>query len=501
MGNKIIWGITALSHDAAITVVKGDQILFGAHAERYSRVKNDFYLNNEIVKEAMQFGYPEQIVWYEKPWLKKTRQAYSGQWKSVFSKDDIPYFYLQQFLNKPMGLLKKTFPKITYALHHRSHAAAGAYTSPYDEACVVVLDAIGEWNTCTIWKFENNNLELVSESKYPHSFGLLYSAFTQRCELKPNEEEYIMMGMAAYGEPKYKDIIYNDFIKSVYPLKLKQNVHAGIGKYLPGVKLEDLSASIQSIADDIIEEHVKQAMLLTGMKNVVYQGGVALNCVSNTSLLKHTDNIWIMPNPGDAGNSLGAAALVNKQKLDWQSPYLGTDIKGKYPIKKIIKELERKKICGVANGRAEFGPRALGNRSLLADPRGGDIKDKVNEIKRRQKFRPFAPAILKEHLHKYFELDTDDSPYMQFVCKAKPETVQKFPAIVHFDNTARVQTVGQDDNTGFRALLEKWYEKTGCPILLNTSLNIRGEPLVNNESQAKDFEEKYNIKIYTQEEN
>lgn len=497
----VVWGITALSHDAAITVIKDNEILFGAHAERYSRVKNDFYLNKEIIKEAMEFGYPEQIVWYEKPWLKKTRQAYAGQWKSVFSKDDIPYFYLQQFLKKPIGLLNKPFPKITYALHHQSHAAAGAYTSPYNEACVVVLDAIGEWNTCTIWKFENNELKLISESKYPHSFGLLYSAFTQRCQLKPNEEEYIMMGMAAYGKPVYKDIIYNDYIESVYPLKLKQNVHAGVGNYLPSAKLEDLSASIQSIADDIIEEHVKQAILLTGMKNVVYQGGVALNCVSNTKLLKHTDNIWIMPNPGDAGNSLGAAALANKQKLNWRSPYLGTDIKGTYPINKIIKELETNKICGVANGRAEFGPRALGNRSLLADPRGGDIKDKVNEIKRRQKFRPFAPAILKEHLHTYFDLDTDDSPYMQFVCDAKPDTVEKFPAIVHHDNTARVQTVGKDDNTGFRELLEKWYEKTGCPILLNTSLNIRGEPLVNNESQANDFENKYNIKVYTKEEN
>ena len=204
-----------------------------------------------------------------------------------------------------------------------------------------------------------------------------------------------------------------------------------------------------------------------------------------------------MPNPGDAGNSLGAACLRYGKPVEWESPYLGTDIEGEYPVDKIVQELLQNKICGVANGRAEFGPRALGNRSLLADPRGGDIKDKVNEIKRRQKFRPFAPAILKEHLHTYFNINRDAVPYMQYVADAKPETVEKFPAIVHFDNTARVQTVGKDDNTGFRKLLEAWYKETGCPILLNTSLNIRGEPLVNNKNDAISFNNKYNIKVFT----
>jgi carbamoyltransferase len=231
-------------------------------------------------------------------------------------------------------------------------------------------------------------------------------------------------------------------------------------------------------------------------------GGVALNCVSNTKLYELCNNIWIMPNPGDAGNSLGAALSRNNDyrgTVEWEGPFLGTNIEGKYPCVSIVQELSKNKICGVANGRAEFGPRALGNRSLLADPRGVEVKDKVNEIKKRQKFRPFAPAILEEHLHEYFNIPTDKTPYMQFVAEARMKTKKEFPAIVHADGTARVQSVSKEDNSGFRELLEMWYAKTGCPMLLNTSLNIRGEPLVNTEKHAKDFEDKYNVKVFTKE--
>jgi len=491
----IVWGITALSHDAAVSVVDNGKIVFAAHSERYSRVKNDFYLNDEIIKEALEHGQPDKIVWYEKPWLKKVRQMYAGQWKSVIDYRDIPSLYLKKWF--------KQLPKIEYALHHQSHAAAGAYTSPFDQAVVVVIDAIGEWNTCSTWEYNRQNktepLHKLYSTDYPHSFGLLYSAFTQRCDLKPNEEEYIMMGMAAYGQPKHADQIKEDLIESMYPLKLKMNPHKGIGKYLPGADPMDLAASIQQIADEFICSYVERAVKETGIRNVVYQGGVALNCVTNHELLSIVDDIWIMPNPGDAGNSLGAAALGYGAPLEWRSPFLGTDIKGNYPVEQIIAELEKNKICGVANGRAEFGPRALGNRSLLADPRGDEIKDQVNEIKKRQKFRPFAPAILQEHVHNYFDIDTSLSPYMQFVAKAKPKTIKQFPAIIHHDNTSRVQTVGKDDNPGFRKLLEQWYKKTGCPILLNTSLNIKGEPLVNNKQHAQDFEKKYNVKVFTGE--
>jgi len=223
-------------------------------------------------------------------------------------------------------------------------------------------------------------------------------------------------------------------------------------------------------------------------------GGVALNCLANRNLGNFYENIWIMPNPGDAGSSLGAAALAYGGTLDWHDAFLGTDIPGEYPVKPLLDELLSRKIVGVASGRAEFGPRALGNRSLLADPRGPDIKDRVNDIKRRQRFRPFAPVILEEHAHEYFEMPPgfQTSPYMQVI--ARCTRPKEFPAIIHVDGTSRVQTVPQDDS-GIRKLLEAWYHLTGCPMLLNTSLNIRGEPMVNNRRDADRFERKYNVKV------
>ena len=200
-----------------------------------------------------------------------------------------------------------------------------------------------------------------------------------------------------------------------------------------------------------------------------------------------------MPNPGDSGSALGAIAYINKKKLKWKGPYLGANIKGSYPIDYILKELETKKIVGVANGNAEYGPRALGNRSLLADPRGSEIKDAVNEIKKRQKFRPFAPMILEEDVHDYFEMPVSKSPYMQFIGKCKFPT--EYPAIVHIDGTSRVQTVSKTDHEGVYNLLKEWKSKTGCPMLLNTSLNIKGKPMVNNRDHAKEFERKYHVKV------
>jgi len=223
-------------------------------------------------------------------------------------------------------------------------------------------------------------------------------------------------------------------------------------------------------------------------------GGVALNCVINRRLGELFNKIWIMPNPGDAGSSLGAAAYTYGRDINFTTPYLGSEIAGEYPVDELLKELETNKIVGVANGRAEFGPRALGNRSLLADPRGADVKDRVNEIKRRQKFRPFAPVILEEHVHDYFvmPLYQPTSRYMQVVARCtKPD---KFPAIIHVDGTSRVQTV-PDNDSGIRQLLSAWYKKTGCPMLLNTSLNIRGEPMVDDRSDANRFEKEYGVTV------
>ena len=233
-------------------------------------------------------------------------------------------------------------------------------------------------------------------------------------------------------------------------------------------------------------------------RNLVYAGGVALNCAANRTLanLGLFDNIWIIPNPGDAGSSLGCIAAHEKKHLNWKNPFLGYNIEGEYPIDKIIKELKENKMCGVANGRAEFGPRALGNRSLLADPRGTEIKDLVNSIKKRQKFRPFAPAILEEDVNEYFTLPkgVKNTPYMQYTAACTHG--KDFPAIIHYDNTSRVQTVSKSDNQGFYELLKEWKSQTGCPILLNTSLNIKGQPIVNDIKDGKAFAEKYGVKVF-----
>jgi carbamoyltransferase len=319
---------------------------------------------------------------------------------------------------------------------------------------------------------------------------------THRVGLRPLDEEYILMGMAAYGDPKYTHgmkRLFSDFDKII----LADNLHIGVDeKFLQGADEMDIAASAQAVVEQLIETVMRKAKKLGKSDNLVYGGGVALNCLANRLIGQYYENIWIMPNPGDAGNSLGAAALGYGKKLNWTDAFLGFDIKGEYPVDNIIKELYTNKMVGVANGRAEFGPRALGNRSLLADPRGPEIKDKVNDIKRRQKFRPFAPIILEEHVAEYFDmpLNWSDSRYMQVIATCRLPDL--FPAIVHHDGTSRVQTVPKD-GSGIRKLLEQWYEETGCPMLLNTSLNIRGEPMVNDRSDADRFEKLYNVKVMT----
>ena len=366
-------------------------------------------------------------------------------------------------------------------------------------------------------KFNTNNGVMITGSHNPkeyNGFKIILGGKTIFGQEIQDIKNDILQGIPSKeikkGNLEEIDIL-DDYIND--DLTFKQNLHIGVSQdYLPDADIMDIAASVQEIATKFIFEYVSRAIWLTGESNLVYMGGVALNCVSNTKLYELCDNIWIMPNPGDAGNSLGAALIgaeiydrnlpwpIRKEEMiKWKGPFLGTNIEGEYPVNKIVKELRENKICGVANGRAEFGPRALGNRSLLADPRGEDIKDKVNEIKKRQKFRPFAPAILEEHLQDYFDIPTKQSPYMQFVAKAKEMTIANFPAIVHADGTARVQSVSKEDNSGFRELLEEWYKKISCPMLLNTSLNIKGEPLVNTEQHAKDFENKYNVKVFTKE--
>jgi carbamoyltransferase len=315
-------------------------------------------------------------------------------------------------------------------------------------------------------------MKKIHSWKYPYSLGLLYSAVTERIGLKPNEEEYITLGMAAYGEPIHDLERY-----------LEQNNHFGITKELTGRK-EDLAASVQAL----FEKKLLELVTMCPKKNIILMGGCALNCVANSKI--KGKNIWIMPNPGDAGSSLGAAALMYGKKLNWQSPYLGYDINKNVNSKDVVNELLKNHMCGVANGKAEFGPRSLGNRSLLADPRINNIKDKVNKVKFRDKFRPFAPAILEEHTHEYFEEPMNE--YMQFVSKAKHD----YSAVTHIDGTARIQVVTKDCKSILRPILEEWYDNTGCPMLLNTSLNIKGHPIVNDENDAMKFMNESGIRVF-----
>jgi len=476
-----------MNHDASMTVVDGREIVWAAHSERYSRIKNDHFLNWKIVNEAMTYGPFDKVVYYEKPWLKKTRQLYAGQWGDALSYTELPSWHLDHF-----GI------KIDeYVKHHDSHAAAGYFTSPFKEegATILTVDAIGEWETVSISTANKVWIDRKETINYPHSVGILYSAFTHRCGLKPAEEEYILMGMAAYGKPVYKDDIYEDFVHQS-PFKMKKNLHRGLSDWHPEADVMDIAASIQAVIEEILADLFLRASKY-GSKNLVYAGGVALNCAANRTLanLGLFDNIWIIPNPGDSGSSLGCIAASEKIHLNWKSPFLGHDIGGEYPVDAIIKELKDNKMVGVANGRAEFGPRALGNRSLLADPRGEEIKDLVNGIKRRQKFRPFAPAILEEDVNDYFDLPkaVKNTPYMQYT--ATYTHGKDCPAILHHDGTSRVQTVSKTDNEGFYELLKAWKKATGCPILLNTSLNIKGQPMVNDRYHADMWTHTYKVKV------
>jgi len=501
----ITWGISAGFHDAALSVIDGNKILFAAHSERYSHAKHDKDIGYGILGEALRHGEPSAISYYERPWLKKTRQLYAGQYQDAFSLSDIT---VRRYLKSvaPAFALNHS-PSYHHQSHHLSHAAAAFQTSPFTKATVVIIDAIGEWDTISIYGAEYRIKEGVStatykplwKQRYPHSIGLFYTAMTAKVGLRPLDEEYILMGMAGYGKSTYANTFLKTYIRDQQKSTFTMNLHAGIPEdtFPADADEYDIAASAQRVAERLIQQVMLKAAAFGWSDNLAYSGGVALNCSANRHLGQYFKNIWLMPNPGDAGSSLGAAALVTKEQLDWQGPFLGTRIYGAYPVQQLITALTTDKIVGVANGRAEFGPRALGNRSLLADPRGPEIKDKVNEIKRRQQFRPFAPVILEEHVSTYFEMPVgfSVSPYMQVTAKCKfPEL---FPAIVHVDGTSRVQTVPRDCRSGIRQLLEKWYTLTNCPMLLNTSLNIRGEPMVNTREDANRFEKEYGVKVFS----
>jgi carbamoyltransferase len=492
----ITWGISANSHDAALAVFDNNGLEFASHSERFSGVKNDAHLNDKLIQYAKKWGEPDEVIWYERPFVKSLRQLRAGQGFKYFRKNNIRSYLRQYGISAP----------IRYTDHHLAHAAAGYYTSPFTEACVVSIDSIGEFDTLTIWHGKEKRLKKVYSQQYPHSVGLWYSAITQRVGLKPQEDEYILMGMAAYGDPDrlYHDI-KEDFIKVNNPddwfdysplVEFKRNLHRGCLDWRPELNtpqdLMDIAAATQANYEDILRWVLGYAARLTGCSNLVLTGGCALNCSANSIAYDYFKDVWIMPNPGDAGSAIGCVLAHKKEFMPMPHVYTGYEIEGEYPVEEVLHELLTTGICGVANGRAEFGPRAFGHRSLLADPRGTDIKDRVNNIKKRQLFRPFAPAILAEHASAYFDGHT--GPFMQYTATC---TDSGLPAIVHGDGTSRVQTVSADQSVGFRKLLERWYEETGCPVLLNTSLNIKGKPMVNTERDAKDFAWYYGVKVCT----
>jgi carbamoyltransferase len=498
----ITWGISANSHDAALAVFetkrkglspnKSLELKFASHSERFSGIKNDAHLNKELIDYARRWGEPNEVIWYERPFRKTLRQLRAGQgWN--YNENNIKRYLKSYGITAP----------IKYTGHHHSHAAAGYYTSPFRDATVVCIDSIGEFETLTVWKGKGDKLKKIYSQGYPHSVGLWYSAMTQRIGLKPQEDEYILMGMAAYGDP---DRLYHD-IKSDFVevgdrtlVKFKQNLHRGCRDWRPDLTTEqdmfDIAAGTQAVYEDILRWVLGKAARMLPTKNLVLMGGCALNCSANHIAHDYFDDVWIMPNPGDAGSAIGAVLARYNKPITLDNAYLGYNIEGDYPVEETISELKKTGIVGVANGRAEFGPRAFGNRSLLADPRGINIKSRVNDIKQRQQFRPFAPVVLAEHYDANFEGHANS--YMQFTSRCKHPNL--YPAIAHVDNTSRVQIV-KADGSGIRRLLERWFETTGCPMLLNTSLNIKGKPMVNDLTDAQEFAIMYDIKVFTKAKN
>jgi len=502
-----ILGLSFGFHDAGACMLNGKEIEFAGHSERYSKEKNDPWINNDLINAAIEGGAPDVIVLHEKAWAKRMRNLFAGNFRALL--EPTQRQWIKKFYPQLAGIPIKDY------WHHETHAGAGVLSSNFDECAVMVIDAIGEFDTASIWHWREGQLKKIHSIRFPSSLGLFYSAITHHVGLKPMEDEYILMGMAAYGKPenwkplskkmgkrffKYKHpwISHRQTIDGIYNLQrgLPKNSFIGVDEF-------DMAAAAQDQVEQRINAYAQYAKELTGSNNLVYMGGVALNCVANSMLTDIFKNIFIMPNPGDCGSSLGAAALelynTNGERIDWQTPYLGYNIEGKYPIKKALASLKKGELFGIANGKAEFGPRALGNRSLCADPRGPDVKDKMNVIKKRQKFRPFAPMILEEHVHDYFEMPggISHAPYMQFVAKCKKP--EEFPAIIHEDGTSRVQTVRKEEHPDLHTLLTKFYEDTGCPMLLNTSLNIKGQPIVNDEEDAKAFAQHYGVKVHVRD--
>ena len=563
-----ILGISAFYHDSAAALLKNGEVIAAAQEERFSRKKHDARYPYNAVKYVLEEGNinlseVDHIVFFEKPFLKferllETYMAFAPRGFKSFSLS-MPIWLREKLFQKKFLFdnLKQhdekfqDINKIKFSEHHYSHAASAFYPSPFKEAVILTLDGVGEWATTTVAIGQDNKLKMLKEIHFPHSLGLLYSAFTYYTGFKVNSGEYKVMGLAPYGKPKYKDLIINELIDlkndGSFKLNMKYFDYA-TGLTMTNSKFSslfghpvrdpkkdlltnfhmDIAASIQAVTEEVILRLTKDISKEYKIKNLCLAGGVALNCVANGKILneKHFENIWIQPAAGDAGGSLGAALaywhqelkkprtdLKDKMKGAYLGPKYSDDLikkkldflKAKY-IKKspdetsllVAKELSNNKTVGWFQGRMEFGPRALGGRSILADPRSEKMQKELNlKVKFRESFRPFAPSVLREDVSSWFEIDYD-SPYMLLVAEVKKDIqvsmsekdeklfgIEKLnvkrssiPAVTHVDYSARIQTVHKDTNQKYYNLINEFKKITNCPVIVNTSFNVRGEPIV-----------------------
>ena len=570
-----ILGISAFYHDSAASLIKDGNIISAAQEERFTRKKHDPGFPFNAIRFVLDYSNIklseiDHIVFYEKPFLKferliETYVAFAPKGFQSFSRA-MPVWLREKLFQKKLIFdhlksIEETFndeSKLLFSEHHLSHAASAFYPSPFEEAIVLTADGVGEWATTTVAIGKNNELEIKKELHFPHSLGLLYSAFTYYTGFKVNSGEYKLMGLAPYGKPIYTDKILKNLIdlKDDGTFMLDQKYfNYSTGLTMTNKKFDDLfnskprkpdtekitqfhmdiAASIQNVTEKIMLLLAKSLRNEYGMKNLCLAGGVALNCVANGKILKEKifDNIWVQPAAGDAGGSLGAALaywhidLDNERKEinidNMNGSYLGNEFKDNEIVEKFnfiganyekleeeeiidrtVKDLTEGKAVGWFQGRMEFGPRALGNRSILGDPKSETMQKNLNlKVKYRESFRPFAPSILREDLNDWFEMNTD-SPYMLFVSDVKKnKTVEltekqkklfgidllnikksEIPAVTHVDYSARIQTVSKEKNPLYYNLIKKFKEKTNCPVLVNTSFNIRNEPIVQTPEDA-----------------
>jgi carbamoyltransferase len=567
---KTILGISAFYHDSAATILVDGKIVAAAQEERFTRKKHDSSYPFNAIKFVLNFAKiklseVDQIIFFEKPFLKferllETYVAFAPRGFKSFCMA-MPIWLRDKLFQKKMlfNELKKhdnnfnDDKNIYFSDHHLSHAASAFFPSPFKEAIVLTADGVGEWATTTVAIGKGNKLEIKKEIHFPHSLGLLYSAFTYYTGFKVNSGEYKLMGLAPYGDPIYEDKIKNNLVdvKEDGSFHLDQsyfNYATGLtmtnkkfddlfGQKVRDAKYEkltqfhmDIAASIQKVTEDIMIKLIKSLKKEFNISNLCLAGGVALNCVANGKILKKNifDNIWVQPAAGDAGGSLGAALALwyieqnNPRKIDlndsMQGSYLGPEysqkeieeqldkvgakfeiLKDQELLDKTATDLSKEEAIGWFQGRMEFGPRALGGRSILGDPRSEKMQKNLNlKVKYRESFRPFAPSILKEDLSEWFDINVD-SPYMLMVSNINKNKIiemteeQKnlfgidklnvkrstIPAVTHVDYSARIQTVHIETNKKYFRLIKKFKEKTNCPILINTSFNVRGEPIVN----------------------